>query len=403
MQNIPDPTRIVDEFIMQVEDDDKAIWAGEQDTGHFEDLLEPAAIIAALYPLSETGNVVAEFVAEYDKHLIRSVREGTSTDFYRAGSILVARVYNTAVRRRRLEHLGRCHDALLALAQAARDHVDRQGAWAKQRDTLPIHLENGLGALTHRTFLAQVCFVWRCVLRLAAGAGGVVPGVTEAVYFTGGSEEVPPLDQMIADALQYFDVLNVVTSDAEAEAVRAIRSGTRDLDAFMERRRRELGGPFAWFPPGTVHLDDRLGFDYDDKDLGAKMPLPPELIPDEAMRDGARKLAEAVASQGWKRAAPRSIKVPRAVPHCLDWPDDGPNVALYQMLRGDSAEYTGPQCDPETLDEECACPSCAPGLAYGGYDDDVGYMYFDEDDDVGELVQMEHLMAGFGLGGLVPR
>ncbi|CAG9462560.1 unnamed protein product [Pedinophyceae sp. YPF-701] len=246
---------------------------------------------------------------ELHGHILRCARETNGnwhdcyeetdeecSEFYKTAVELVNEVYTIGVKERRC--VGRCHVALLTIADLTeelesvplRKHPTE--SWGEMWTDFP--LQTGVaGPIHHIDFMDRVRFVWRDLLRVAAGLEG---GVTDlSLYFI--RNRAAPLRQMIADALAYkCDVLNERNTGHEEECSEE-GGGTEALRSFLKQRRKEFRGkkkakkqvPVAW----TFREEPS-----DDKE--PTKPLPVELIPDPELREGARKLAEAVAGTHWE-------------------------------------------------------------------------------------------------------
>ncbi|CAG9462554.1 unnamed protein product [Pedinophyceae sp. YPF-701] len=336
---VPDP--VTGELIKAIASFDiKAAMSGSVE---FERWLEPTYILAMLRPLTELSDEErekAELCRHHPGFRERDVQATfpISTRFYHMASIMVDRVYDTAVRRTCPPGmLGRCHDALLTLAQVADFFADPCGVfWDRLRDRLPLRLARDLGHITHESFFARVCFVWRCVLRLAAAhARSGLAGLSEDWFVLGGSTGASPLDQMIADAAPRFDLLNEVPSDVEAECGDDAAGPAIDaLSKFMKDRHRRWGTSRVSWHDHWKRVKGGLSpvLDFNSvHDVG--QPVPPKLIPDEKQQEGARKLAAAVASKRWKKATRRVMFQP---PRPLEWhvqkPRRNPHVLALGIL-----------------------------------------------------------------------
>ncbi|CAG9462556.1 unnamed protein product [Pedinophyceae sp. YPF-701] len=301
--------------------------------------------------------------------------------FYRRASRLVTAIYDLCVRQLRTDVLGRCHAALIAIAECQEQHREFEPwCWKSVRGELALPLARVGGSITHRKFKYQVRFVWRCLLRLAADAEG---GVTDlpSEFLPEEGEDV--LDQMIADAMRYFDVSNAYSSDYEVEVGDGV-TGT-EHQAFLKRRREHMNG--KWRCDARYYImwagaEERLHAacwnyceadrswptdeDYQPKPLHELqrgdhcpclgMPLPNELIPDEALRPGALKLADAVASDRWSDLQPNKVKLQWSIDditasqgtECVERDDSRWDITSEQR---EQAEQRRKEAEKEMLEE----------------------------------------------------
>ncbi|CAG9462559.1 unnamed protein product [Pedinophyceae sp. YPF-701] len=209
--------------------------------------------------------------------------------FYDSAAKLVNKIYAIGVKERRC--VGRCHVALLTIADLTEElesvplRMEATESWSNINFEFPLQT-GAAGPIYHPDFMDRVRFVWRDLLRVAAGLEG---GVTDLPrpFMTEGAA---PLDQMIADALAYkCDVLNERDTghgeecDRDAEGMDALKSFVKERRLEYEKQAKEgVNGSRTKKP---------------------RKPLPVELIPDPELREGARKLAEAVASRRWEDVA----------------------------------------------------------------------------------------------------
>ncbi|CAG9462557.1 unnamed protein product [Pedinophyceae sp. YPF-701] len=234
--------------------------------------------------------------------------------FFEDAVQLVNKVYAIGVKEKRC--VGRCHVALLTIADLTEElesvplRVEAKESWTGPMlgSMFPIEIVGNAGKTKFDTCLMdQIRFVWRNVLRVAAGLEG---GVTDLAAGYIHEEGVAPLDQMIADALAHkCDVLNEFATGHEAECGERVES-CKDVLDFMAGRRKRLQEKATGL--------ERFGGSMDPK---YRDPLPVELIPDAGLREGARKLAEAVAGA---KAVPSNYETHEGQYKCRDGRFDRP-------------------------------------------------------------------------------
>ncbi|CAG9462561.1 unnamed protein product [Pedinophyceae sp. YPF-701] len=270
----------------------------------FDAQLDPSAIRAALYP--HVHVCVRENNGNW--HGCCDATGAECSSFYQTGHGLLQRVYDTGVRD--LRAFGRCHAALVALADLTQEleEIDMrqkaQVSWEAEQAVL--QSARDCGTLRRSSFLDRIRFVWRCLLRAAVAAEGGVDDLPPYLCRFEAGGDAGPLDQMVADARAHgVDVLNEAPSNHQWEGCFPHHSErTAKLLLLLSERRTKADAAES----ANAERLRKLRFPV----LRAKVigdmkpfsePVPPDLIPDEALRVGACKLPAVVDSGAWKSVA----------------------------------------------------------------------------------------------------